>query len=93
LCRSVIQERTLSGMLGNNCPSNLKSFVEHFTGLQLNKLKALQDEVNKNLGSFDDTEDVNELNCKRAANGIFELVLKEIRMPKSKPAVTRSCTG
>ena len=90
LCRSVIQERTLSGMLGNNCPSNLKSFVEHFTGLQLNKLKALQDEVNKNLGSFDDTEDVNELNCKRAANGIFELVMKEIRMPKSKPAVTRS---
>jgi len=90
MCRCVVQERTLSGILGYNCPSNLKSFVEHFTGLELSKLKALQDEVDKNLGSLDDTEDVNELNCKQRANDIFMLVLKKIRMPTSSLTAERS---
>jgi hypothetical protein len=89
MCRYVVQERMLSGMLGHNCPSNVKSFVEHFTGLDLNKLKTLQDEVNKNLGALDDTEDVNELNCKSAADDIFTLVLKQIRMPKSSLVTKR----
>lgn len=90
MCRCVVQERTLSGILGYNCPSNLKSFVEHFTGLELGKLKALQDEVDKNLGSLDDTEDVNELKCKRAADDIFTSVLKHIRFAKSSSATKRS---